>query len=481
MSMSMQFLGATQEVTGSSHLLRINEQQILLDCGLIQGGGGAELRNRDPLPFSAADIDMVILSHAHIDHSGRLPLLVKSGFTGPIYTQKATAELCDIMLRDAAMLQLRDTERLNKKRKNQDLPPVEPLFTEEDVDAAVKQFVMLDYGSEKQLSPQVRLRLSDAGHILGSAIVELWLDDGECSKKLVFSGDMGRPNMPILDDPTQIEHADLVIMEGTYGDRLHRGWEETLAEMKAIFADAIKQGKGNILIPAFSVGRAQELLYLFNLYEKEWELDRWTICLDSPMAIAATEVFVNNYGLCDEDFKAYSRQHPGKHPLLSNIQFTQNTEESMALNEIDKGLIIIAGSGMCNGGRIRCHLEHNLWRPECHIIISGYQALGTPGRLLVDGATELTVFGKSIKVAAKISTIGGLSAHADQRELTNWYSHFKDAPPLILVHGETDALNALESHMQPFCSAVTQARYGDCLDLTKLPVFSWQYVGSENT
>jgi metallo-beta-lactamase family protein len=481
MSISMQFLGATQEVTGSCHLLQVNNQQVLLDCGLIQGGGTAELRNRDPFIFQAGDIDMVVLSHAHIDHSGRLPLLVKSGFTGPIYTHKATAELCNIMLRDAAMLQLRDTERLNKKLKKQDLKPVEPLFNEEDVDAAMKLFVMLDYGESVPLSPQIRVRLSDAGHILGSAIVELWLDDDTHKKKLVFSGDLGRPNMPILDDPTMIEHADLVVMEGTYGDRLHRGWEETLAELKDIFSRAISQGTGNILIPAFSVGRAQELLYLFHLYEKDWDLDRWTICLDSPMAIAATEVFVNNYGLCDDDFKAYSRQHPGKHPLLSNIQFIQDTEESMALNEVDKGLIIIAGSGMCNGGRIRCHFEHNLWRPECHVIICGFQALGTPGRLLVDGATELTVFGKSIKVAAQISTIGGLSAHADQAELSNWYQHFDDAPPLVLVHGEPDALNELQADLQPSCSAVTQARFGDSLDLTQLPALKWQYLGSEGS
>lgn len=481
MSMSLQFWGATQEVTGSCHLLRVNGESLLLDCGLIQGGRQDELRNHEAFPFAPESLTAVVLSHAHIDHSGRLPLLVKQGFSGPIYTHKATMELCAIMLKDAAMLQQRDAERQNRKRAKQDLEPIEPLFTEEDVELALTRFIPLDYGTKLDPIPGVTLCLSDAGHILGSALLELWINDGNTQKKLVFSGDLGRAGMPILRDPTLIQQADLVLMESTYGDRLHRSWEATLEELKGIFATAISESRGNILIPAFSVGRAQELLYLFHLYAGEWDLSRWKICLDSPMAIEATKVYINNYPLMDEDFKRFVHQHPGQHPLLSGIEFIQSTEESMELNDVHQGLIIIAGSGMCNGGRIRCHLEHNLWRPECDIIICGFQALGTPGRLLVDGASELTINGKSVNVAARIHTVGGLSAHADQAELLRWYREFEGAPPLILVHGEPDAqrqlLSVLEhadgvqSKPRPQASAI--ATEGDKLDLSRLPELSW--------
>lgn len=477
MEMSLQFLGATQEVTGSCHLLTVDGQQLLLDCGLIQGGKADELRNHDPFDFKPSQIDAVILSHAHIDHSGRLPLLVKQGFNGPIYTHKATAELCGIMLRDAAMLQERDAQRKSKKLKKLNLDPVDALFDEDDVEAVLKLFVPLEYGEQTQLMPHVSVRLSDAGHILGSAIVELWLAEGSEAKKIVFSGDLGRAGMPILDDPCLIDSADLVLMESTYGNRLHRSWEETLTELKAIFASTIKQSSGNILLPAFSVGRAQELLYLFHLYAKEWDLSRWRICLDSPMAIKATQVYVNNYPLMDEDFKRFTRLSPGKHPLLSNAEFTSSTEESIELNDIHEGLIIIAGSGMCNGGRIRNHLAHNLWRSAADVIICGYQALGTPGRLLVDGATELTIHGQKVKVAARLHTIGGLSAHADQAELLRWYRHFENSPPVVLVHGEKEAqavlMEALSENLDTSPQAAAIAEHRDCLDLSKLPKLVW--------
>ncbi|MDO6638512.1 MBL fold metallo-hydrolase [Shewanella sp. 5_MG-2023] len=477
MEMTLRFLGATQEVTGSCHLLTIDGKQVLLDCGLIQGGRAVELRNHEPFAFEASTIDAVVLSHAHIDHSGRLPLLAKLGFDGPIYTNKATAELCTVMLKDAAMLQQRDNERLNKKRKKQQLEPISALFDQQDVDKAISQFVPLDYQVENPIVPHVSVRLFDAGHILGSAIVSLQLGEGSQQKTIIFSGDLGRAGMPILRDPTLIDNADLVLMESTYGNRLHRSWDETIAELKQIFAKAITESRGNILLPAFSVGRAQELLYLFHLYAKEWDLSRWKICLDSPMAIEATRVYINNYPLMDEDFKRFTRMHPGEHPLLSNVEFTQSTDESMLLNEVNKGLIIIAGSGMCNGGRIRCHFEHNLWRPECDVIICGYQAEGTPGRALVDGQPELTIRGKSVKVAAKLHTIGGLSAHADQAELLRWYRHFNHQPPLILVHGETTAQQGLVDAIQQDKSSAPQAlaiaAHGDKLDLNGLPQLVW--------
>ncbi|WP_428611237.1 MBL fold metallo-hydrolase RNA specificity domain-containing protein [Shewanella sp.] len=476
MQMTLSFLGAAQEVTGSCHLLDIAGRQVLLDCGMIQGGKLDALRNHEPFAFEPTEIHAVVLSHAHIDHSGRLPLLVKSGFTGPIYTHKATVELCEVMLRDAAMLQVRDVERLNRKRAKLNQPLLAPLFDEEDVAAVMKQFVALDYGQSVQVVPNLTARLSDAGHILGSAVVELWLGEADNRKKLVFSGDLGRAGMPILGDPTFIDEADLVLMESTYGDRLHRSWDDTLAELKAIFAKTIKESRGNILLPAFSVGRAQELLYLFHLYAKEWALSNWRICLDSPMAIKATQIYVANYQLMDEDFKRFTRLSPGKHPLLSNVDFINSTEESMELNEIHQGLIIIAGSGMCNGGRIRSHLEHNLANPKSDVIICGFQALGTPGRLLVDGAESLTIHSRNIPVKAKIHTVGGLSAHADQAELIHWYQHFEQMPPLVLIHGEKEAQERLLAKLTAETSKpphVVIAERGDTLDLSALPELVW--------
>ena len=480
MGMTLTFYGATEEVTGSCHLLELNGKRLLIDCGLIQGRKEQEARNREPFPFDPASIDAVVLSHAHIDHSGRLPLLVKQGFSGPIFTHSATHELCAILLKDAAMLQAKDTERQNKKRLKKGLEPLEVLFDEKDVDHAISRFIPIDYGLRLDPIPGVTVTLSDAGHILGSALLEFELDDGTHRKKLVFSGDLGRAGMPILQDPVMVDSADLVLMESTYGNRQHRSWEATLAELKVIFARAISGSSGNILIPAFSVGRAQELLYLFHLYAKDWDLSRWTICLDSPMAIEATKVYIRHYPLMDEDFKRFVRQHPGKHPLLSDVEFIQNTEDSMALNEIHQGLIIIAGSGMCNGGRIRCHLEHNLFRPECDIIICGYQAEGTPGRALVDGVDSLTINGQSIDVRARIHTVGGLSAHADQAELIRWYQHFEHRPPLVLVHGEKEAqeilMATLENTAEP-PQALAAAGFADSLDLTALPALRWRWQG----
>ncbi|WP_432464003.1 MULTISPECIES: MBL fold metallo-hydrolase RNA specificity domain-containing protein [unclassified Agarivorans] len=477
MDMTLTFLGATEEVTGSCHLLTINDRQILLDCGLIQGSKTDALRNHQDFDFDPSRIDAVILSHAHIDHSGRIPQLVKSGFSGPIYTHKASAELSEIMLKDAAMLQQRDTERVNKKRLKNNLPTIDILYDERDVEQAIKQFLPITYGQRVSIFPGIELRLSDAGHILGSALVELWLTDPTGQKKIVFSGDLGREGMPILNDPVAIDDADLVLMESTYGDRFHRSWEETITELEQIFAAAISHSQGNILLPAFSVGRAQELLYLFHLYAKQWDLSRWKVCLDSPMAIEATKVYINNYPVMDDDFKRFTRQHPGEHPLLSNVEFIESTEESMALNDINHGLIIIAGSGMCNGGRIRCHLEHNLWRSECDVIICGYQAISTPGRLLVDGADYLTIHGKPVKVAAKLHTVGGLSAHADQAELIAWYHQFKASPPLILVHGEPLAqqglIAAINEQLSPPPRALVAAKRGDKLDLSALPKLVW--------
>jgi metallo-beta-lactamase family protein len=368
------------------------------------------------------------------------------------------------MLKDAGFLSEKDAEWENRKRERKGLEPVEPLFTVEDAKIAMRQFKGLVYTEKQQILPGVSLRLADAGHILGSSIVELWLDDGAEARKLVFSGDLGRSGMPVLEDPAVIQQADRVIMESTYGDRLHRCWEDTYREIHTVLNDATG-AKGNILIPAFAVGRTQEILYLFAKYYQEWKLDRWLIFLDSPMAIEATRVFTENADLFDEDAAELWRQN-NNNPLLPNLQISRTPNQSMAINRIRKGAIIIAGSGMCTGGRIKHHLKHNIWRKDCQLVISGFQARGTPGRALVDGARHIRLWGEEIRVQAKVHTIGGLSAHADQPALKNWYANFKERPPVSLVHGEERAIEGLSDCLREQLSApVHIARKGELLDL----------------
>ncbi|MCB1800476.1 MAG: MBL fold metallo-hydrolase [Gammaproteobacteria bacterium] len=441
------FHGAAGEVTGSCHLVDTGSSRILLDCGLIQGGRKDEARNHQPFPFEPASIDAVILSHAHIDHAGRIPLLVKSGFTGPVYTHSATLDLCRILLRDAATLSERDARWENRKRERKGLEPVEALFTVEDAELAMLQFEGLEYEAETTVLPDVTVRLSDAGHILGSAIVELWLGSGSKKRKLVFSGDLGRSGMPVLQDPVSIKQADLVIMESTYGDRLHRSWDQTREEVKTVFNDALTNGTGNVLVPAFAVGRTQEVLYMFAKYYQEWGLQRWRIFLDSPLAIEATEAYARNSEHFDDESLRMWQRHEER-SLLPNLHFTRTAEESMQLNQVRSGAVIIAGSGMCNGGRIKHHLKHNVWRKDCHVLITGYQARGTLGRALVDGAEHIRLWGETIRVAAKVHTVGGLSAHADQQGLVNWYAGFEGKPRVVLVHGEKQATATLAQTLQ---------------------------------
>jgi len=471
--MHIEFHGAAGEVTGSCHLIEVNGRRLLLDCGLIQGRAKDEARNREPFPFDPGSIDAVILSHAHIDHSGRIPLLVKSGFSGPVYTHRASRDLCRIMLKDSAHLSERDAEWENRKRERKHLPLIDALYTVADAQAAMAQFKGVQYGVKKRIFPGVMMRLSDAGHILGSSIVELWLEEGGIRRKVVFSGDLGHNGAPILRDVTQIEEADLVLMESTYGDRLHRTLEETEQEIIDIQAEA-SRARGNILIPAFAVGRSQELLYLFGKYYKEWDMNRWHIFLDSPMAIQATEVYARHSELYDTEAAGLWRQHR-QHSLLPNLHFTRTANQSMALNQIRSGAIIIAGSGMCNGGRIKHHFKHNIWRKDCHIIISGFQARGTLGRKLVDGARFIRLWGETIRVAARIHTIGGLSAHADQNGLIEWYNSFHGKPPLILVHGEEVAVESLSKRLRSELDVpVHIARKAEVIDLIKLSGFASQ-------
>ena len=438
------FHGAAGEVTGSCHEVEASGHRLLLDCGMIQGSDADEARNADLFAFDVKSIEAVILSHAHIDHCGRLPLLVQRGYRGPIYTQTATADLLRILLEDAASLAEMDAKRDNKYRRDGRADHA-PLFTRGDVEAVLRQVEPMAYDAAREIFPAVTVTLRDVGHILGSACVQLDATENGSVRTLLFSGDIGPKATPILRDPAVITRADLVLMESTYGGRDHRERAETIIELGAIFAQA-KRDDGNVLIPAFAVGRTQELLYWFAKYWDEWGLSQWSIFLDSPMAAKVTEVYDRHEDLFDEDAQRLWKQKP--HPLrLPNLHATVEVAQSQAINQVQGGAIIIAGSGMCNGGRIRHHLQHNLGNGKNHIVFVGYQANGTLGRRLVDGATHVRIFGEDVAVRAQRHTVGGLSAHADQSGLLEWYGHFENHPPVVLVHGEDDARTALAAEL----------------------------------
>lgn len=438
--MRVRFHGAAGEVTGSLHEVEAAGQRVLLDCGMIQGRPEAERRNVDPFPFEIPGIDALILSHAHIDHIGRVPLLVKRGYRGPIYAQRATAELMPIMLLDAASIAENEAERANRHRRHGE-PGAQPLYAREDVEDAMRLVKPLPYDQRTSVLPGIDITFRDAGHILGSSIVELFAD----GRKLVFSGDLGPKNTPILRDVANIDHADLVLMESTYGDRLHRDRAATVAELGEIFDTAWKHG-GNVMIPAFAVGRTQELLYWFARHWVEWNLSRWQIFLDSPMAQKVVKVYDRNQMLFDDDAKAAWNGKPAPFHL-PNLRFTETPQESMAINHIQSGAIIIAGSGMANAGRILHHLRHRLERAHNHVVFVGYQAEGTLGRRLVDGARWVRIHGRDVRVNAQRHTIGGLSAHTDQQGLIDWYGQIAGHPPLVLVHGEDKAREALAGEL----------------------------------
>lgn len=461
--MRLQFLGATGEVTGSCFLIELGDRRLLVDCGMYQGGRRSEARNAEPFPFDPAAIDALVLTHAHIDHGGRLPQLVGQGFRGPIYTHRAGKELARILLKDAAGLAQKDLEIHNRKRARKHLPPIEPRYAPADVECALRQMHGLPYDQARDILPGVRLRLRDAGHILGSSIVELWLREGGLERKLVFSGDLGHRGSPIAPDPTLVDEADLVIMEATYGDRDHRSWASTWAELEEIFATANRL-RGNILIPAFAVGRTQQLLYILRQKYHDWALDRWLLALDSPMAIATTRLYARHAGLLTPNGRSLGPDdfHP------PGLVLSQTTQQSMKLNRLDSGALIIAGSGMCTGGRILHHFKHNLWRRNCQVVMIGYQAEGSLGHALVSGAREIRLWGERIKVAATVHTVGGLSAHADQSGLLAWYGHFRDRPPVALVHGEPRSIAALGARLAPRARQVLQPAFGDCLELDSL-------------
>jgi metallo-beta-lactamase family protein len=459
--------GAAGEVTGSCYLVEINSYRVLVDCGLFQGGTDADVANSKEFPFDARTIDAVVLTHAHIDHSGRLPLLNRRGFSGPIYTHRGTADLCRIMLKDSAFLIERDCEWDNRKRARRGLAPVDPLYTQQDAGKVLRKFKPQEYNQKFEILPGIVVRLQDAGHILGSAIIELWVNGNGVSRKIVFSGDLGHKGAPIMKDPAFVSTADLVFMESTYGDRSHRSWSDTLSEIGEIIESA-NNHKGNILIPCFSVGRSQELLHLFAKHFDDWGLERWQIFLDSPMAIEATRAHQRHPDLLN---KQVSEPTVNGTELFSppNLHFSHTNLQSMSINKVSSGAIIIAGSGMCTGGRIRHHLKHNVWRKGSHVMIVGFQARGTLGRKLVDGTPKIRLWGEEINVEAKIHTVGGLSAHADVVGLSEWIGRFQPKPVLMLVHGETNETAALQQTLKASMSISSHTpSIGDVVDLRKM-------------
>lgn len=445
--MKITFHGAAQEVTGSCTMVETESTRFLVDCGMFQGGREAAGRNRAPFAFDPRSISFVLLTHAHIDHSGLLPKLWQRGFRGPIYTTSATTELLQIMLRDSAHIQEADAERA-KRARNRAPSAAEPIYSMADAEAALGQLQALSYDELYALQDSIRIRLRDAGHILGSAILEIWIKEGAHERKLVFSGDLGQPGRPILRDPVRIDDADVLFIESTYGDRLHKNLADTLDEFVAVVNDALEVRKGNVIVPAFAVGRTQELIYYFHHLTRQGRFRHLNIFIDSPMATAATRVTRSNLALFDEEAKKLAAWHAAGNGL-PNLTFVGSVDESRALNTIRSGAVIIAGSGMCTAGRIKHHLLHSLGRRESAVLITGFQAQGTLGRRLVDGAERVRIFGQDVPVRSSIHTLGGFSAHADQAALLDWLRAFKRAPSQTFVmHGEPGASAALARAMK---------------------------------
>ena len=438
-SLRLTICGAGREVTGSCYLVEAGGTRFLVDCGLHQGGDKEEARNREPFPFDPRELDFVLLTHAHIDHSGRLPLLTRKGFAGPIFTTAATADLAEIMLLDSAHIQEMEAEWRTRKARRAGRVEQGPLYTQDDAREVARRFRHTPYGEELRPGAGVSVRFLDAGHILGSAIVPVRLESGGQAVSLVFSGDVGRSDQPILRDPEPVERADCLLMEATYGDRLHEGNADPKEELRACLEQARRSG-GNIVIPSFAVGRTQELVYLLReLYEERGFT--MPVFVDSPLAVAATAVYRRHREGVDAEAEAVLA---GGGSLFDfpKLRYTESADESKALNGRE-GVVIISSSGMADAGRIKHHLKHNLWRPEAQVVFVGYQAAGTLGRRLLEGARKVTLFGEEIAVRAQIREVSGFSAHADREELLAWASRFSPPGLTLLVHGEPQAAFAL--------------------------------------
>lgn len=441
--MKIRFLGAASSVTGSCHLITTEKHKFLLDCGQFQGSDEMDRLNYKDFEFDPQEINFVLLSHAHIDHSGRLPLLVKKGFKGKIYCTDATADLLNVMLKDSASIHEREAEWKNRKNKRSGKSLVEPLYTMNDAISALSHVTPVLYNQLVNLTRNIKTVFNDAGHILGSSIIELFITENDDVSKIVYSGDLGVKNRPILRDPTIIKKADYLIMESTYGNRLHEKNTSSIEKLMDIVIKTVRRG-GNVVIPSFAVGRTQELIYEFNRFyeqhsEYKDELSNIMVYIDSPMATSATEVFRANAQVFDDETKDYILR--GDHPLdFKNLKFVRTSEASTELNMKPEPKVIISSSGMCEAGRIKHHLKHNLWNPKSSVVFVGYQAEGTLGRSILNGDKDVTILGEKIHIESEIYNLEGFSGHADRDGLVEWLMGFQKKPNRIfLVHGEEDS------------------------------------------
>ncbi len=443
--MKLSFLGAARFVTGSCYLVEANGESILVDCGMFQGRKETTRLNYKPFKFDPMKISHVFLTHAHIDHSGLIPKLVKEGFSGKIHTTSATIDLCRIMLQDSAYIQEKDTEHENRRRKKKGLAPRKPLYTQEDAENAMKFFEVIDYNKKVKINDNITVKFRDAGHIIGSASIEMFLNDDREDKKIVFSGDIGQWNVPIVKDPTLVEDADYVLIESTYGNRLHEGGMRD--EMFLKYIKETYDKKGILMIPSFAIERTQELLYALNKFVKIKEMPDEKVFLDSPLAIKATEVFKKNRKFFDKE--ALTKY--GSPFSFPNLIYSMKTEDSIKLNTYDKPCVIIAGSGMCTGGRIRHHFKNHIDDPKNTVMFVGYQAGGTLGRYILEGAKKAKFMGLKKDIKADIRKVNAYSAHADYKELIKWMNGFKKKPKKVfIVHGEEDSAKALKKKLKKY-------------------------------
>ncbi len=443
--MRLQFLGAVRTVTGSMHLLSVNGSRILLDCGLFQGRRRESFERNRNLPFDAHTIDTLVLSHAHIDHSGNIPSLVKNGFVGNIYATPASRDLCSAMLRDSGHIQEEDARYVNKKRAKQGLPPVEPLYTVDDATESLKNFVSVGYGRTLPIAPGVTLTYRDAGHILGSAITVLDVDDRGSRKRLAFTGDLGRKGMPILKDPEPAEEIDSLIIESTYGDRLHDPVEIADTELRDVIVDTYRRG-GKVIVPAFSVGRTQELVYSLHRLTEIRDLPHLPIFVDSPLSANVTEIFRLHPECYDRELNQFIASGNHRDPFgFHRLTYIRTVEDSKELNFMREPAVIISASGMCEAGRILHHLKNNIEDPRNAVLIVGWQAPHTLGRRLVERQPVVKIFGEEYKLKARVKTINGFSAHADREELLDYVRQLgvERLKSAWVVHGEEGSSNAL--------------------------------------
>lgn len=439
--MYIQFLGAAQTVTGSCFLVDTGSTRLLVDCGLFQGSKEIKERNYRNFPLAPSGIDYILLTHSHIDHSGLIPKFIKHGFKGKVIATSATVDLCEILLPDCGHIQEMEVERKNRKYRRQGRKLIEPIYTAEDGARALNFFERVQYNEIIPISPEVRVCFRDAGHILGSSMIEMWVKEEGKETKIVFSGDIGNTNQPFLKNPSLITEADYVVMESTYGNRVHEDLDNKLELLQRAIIDTYNRG-GKLIIPAFAAGRTQDILYSINQLRMKNAIPEMPLYIDSPMAIRATEIFRQNTQIYDQETKELIAQ--GHNPLeMSNIKTTLSMEESRQLNFLNGRAIIISASGMCDAGRIKHHLRHNLWRSECIVLFVGYQAEGTLGRRILSGEKTVRIHGEEIAVKAEIRRIDGYSAHADQSALLNWVKQFNNLKKVFVVHGEAKAADHL--------------------------------------